>query len=137
MDIALREQNPPRYREEVGKLLGQYAYSLGYMEMDNQLRPQHQGLRLDEGQADNNQPLMADRPPCDDDRVPHVGNSRNHAGRGQNVLFVDGQVRFLTGRGIGSDDDIYLNHNRQLGAGVKRSDTVLGPSWTGPVTPGN
>ncbi len=42
-------------------------------------------------------PLLADAPPADGG----LGNSNNHGGTGQNVLFADGHVRFVSLRTIG------------------------------------
>ena len=56
-----------------------------------------------------------------------MGNSLNHGGRGQNVLFHDGHVEFCVSRLVGGDD-IYLNRDMKVAAGVGCSDAVLGSS---------
>lgn len=98
-----------------------YAYSLGY-EDGNQLIGPHRDLGDDV-------PLLSDRP-----NFTGSGNSGNHGGDGQNVLFIGGHVRWCTGRNVGEDgDDIFLNQNYRVLAGVGATDTVLGPSEASPV----
>lgn len=112
----------PHWREKLG---GQYAYPLGYL----QGRDLH-GLRRDMG---NNIPFLADRPPREGvDADWTKANSPNHGGKGQNVLFLDGRVEWLTTRFI-NDDDIYLNANGRLAAGIHVKDIVLAPSEARPV----
>ena len=108
---------------DLGKL--QYAYSLGYLATGVL-----NGLRSDDGDP---LPIMADGP---DVRYGQVlsGNSLNHEGRGQNVLFTDGHVEFRTVRAVGGDD-IYLNQDGLVAAGRSRFDTVLGASWATPLPP--
>jgi len=96
-----------------------YAYTLGYREPDGQLA----GLARNRI-ADNQQflPILADRP------LARVGNAVSPEHRyGQNVLFVDGHVRFCTNTkaGVGGDE-IYVNKFGLVAAGVHRHDTVLG-----------
>jgi len=60
--------------------------------------------------------------------------SLNHAGRGQNVLFEDGQVRFTSSsKPDGSADDIFVNDDGLVAAGVGPDDAVIAPSETRPV----
>ena len=62
-----------------------------------------------------------------------LGNSLNHGGTGQNVLYFGGNVTFATHRHVGVDgDDIYLNKRNRVAAGVNRWDTVLGASAAHP-----
>ena len=66
-----------------------YAYSLGYHDEDGYHGPG------DAPQTAMSQlPLISDRPPAEG----ILKNSINHGGGGQNVLFSDGHVRFLTTR---------------------------------------
>jgi hypothetical protein len=107
---------------------GGYAYALGYREAGV-----HHGLRRDQ-ETMAYIPLLADRPPFDQ-RTPLslTGNSLNHDGDGQNVLYQDGRIEFRTVRKVGfGGDDIYLNRNQRVEAGVNRFDSVLGAS---PVRP--
>jgi hypothetical protein len=74
-----------------------------------------------------NHPLAADGPGLDSHDHVRPGNSPNHGGRGQFVLFTDGSVRYLTCRSMPEDRDIYLNDLRQLGYGLHERDSVLFP----------
>jgi hypothetical protein len=100
---------------------GGYAYSLGYGE-----GPTVVGLRAtDPGTL----PIVADS-------APGGGNSPNHGGPGQNVLYIGGHVRWCVNRTVGEEnDDIYLNKRNLLLAGESRSDSVLGPGDAGPSGP--
>ncbi|MEW4567637.1 hypothetical protein AB1L88_07180 [Tautonia sp. JC769] len=90
--------------------------------------------------VDNRVPLVADQPPFRLDRASSngqgsgvggvilVGNSPNHAGAGQNVLFTDGRVEWRRTRWIGSFDvDVYLNQSNLTRPGVHFRDAVLTP----------
>jgi prepilin-type processing-associated H-X9-DG protein len=101
-------------------LLGSYAYSLGYRADDRLV-----GLDRDNGFM----PILADRPPNDPAGRGYRQNSPNHYGTGQNVLFTDGHVEFITTR-TRDDDDLFLNRKGKPEPGVGRNDTVLGPSAT-------
>lgn len=109
---------------------GCYAYSLGYWtRRGDELTVEQVNLKLT---SPSNIPLLADRParPRDPGYMP-LANSPNHAYRGQNVLFLDGSVRFLRSRALpAGDDDIYLNKNKELAPGLDPSDAVLAPSET-------
>jgi prepilin-type processing-associated H-X9-DG protein len=96
-----------------------YAYSLGYREGETIHGP-GDGSET----AFSQTPIMADRPPAEGIQ----SNSINHGGKGQNVLFADGQVRFLTGRALGADLDIFLNRDNIVAAGLDAADIVLGYS---------
>jgi hypothetical protein len=112
----LFDNHPEEFAREVRKIAGTYAYSLGYRENDI-----HHNLRCDTG---DHLPIMADRL-----ESPSQHNSPNHGGAGQNVLYLGGWVIWCTSRKVGVDnDDIYVNRNNEVHAGVDRDDTVLGPS---------
>jgi hypothetical protein len=120
----LRQTQRAAFDDAVRRLAGCYAYTLGYG-----CREDHHGLRDTD---DDGLPLLADRPNYADG-VVGAGNSPNHGGLGQNVLYIGGHVRFCTTRGAGvNQDDIYLNQRRQVGAGCDKLDSVLGAS---PATP--
>jgi prepilin-type processing-associated H-X9-DG protein len=109
------------YHRRAPQFSGCYAYPLGYREGDR-IRSHHPG--------DGRLPLVADGPPPDEGLHCNPGlNSSNHRGRGQNILFGDGHVEFLSTRHH-NGDDIYLNQDRQVAPGLKRGDTVLGASAT-------
>jgi prepilin-type processing-associated H-X9-DG protein len=60
---------------------------------------------------------------------PGFANSRNHGGDGQNVLFADGHVEFVTSPFVGINrDNIFTNKKGQVVASpVDASDSVLLP----------
>lgn len=72
-------------------------------------------------------PLLADRPAFSGPHTILPGNSPNHCGAGQNVLFAGGHVRFHPNRRVGPDEDIYLNADQRLAPGAHLFDAVLAP----------
>jgi hypothetical protein len=111
----LYQTAPDEYRAVSRELAGHYAYCLGYEDGHA-----HRGLRRDTGDG---LPILADR------SAEAAGNSGNHGGAGQNVLYVGGNVRWCVLPTVGLDgDNIYVNHNFRVRAGVCRSDTVLAAS---------
>jgi hypothetical protein len=120
---SLYESEPARFEAMVQELNGCYAYPLGYRS-DGQL----QGLSK-RAFAGNTEfvPVLADRPPFDHPGAELLeGNSPNHGGTGQNVLYLGGNVRFAKNRMVGLNGaDIYLNRNRRLGVGVDERDIPL------------
>ena len=99
-----------------------YAYNVGYREPTGEHRPVsavHTSLS----------PLLADQPAHDD--FPHIypGNSPNHGGRGQNVLYSDLHVGWHNTRRLGPlDADMFLNEQRQPAPGIHPADAALLPS---------
>lgn len=126
---SLFHNDPQGFTELAKDLGGCYAYSLGYRQPNAAGQTDHQGLRSDSGDW---APIMADGPPF---KVGNYnggpGNSTNHGGKGQNVLHVGGHVTWRTDRTIG-EDDLYLNHEKKVGAGNGIKDVVLGASWASP-----
>ncbi len=119
LEQLYREQ-PDAFKSVARTLAGTYAYSLGY----NDNGTLH-GLRRDSGDL---LPLLADAPPA-----TGTGLSPNHGGRGQNVLYIGGNVRWCTERTVGvNGDDIYLNQDGMLRTGRNWGDTVLAPSGATP-----
>jgi hypothetical protein len=116
----LSRRRPDEYRALTRNLGGDYAYTLGYQEGDDLM-----GLSRDSGDL---LPILADRP-----RTDGRGNSPNHGGAGQNVLYIGGQVRWCVEPTVGVNrDDIYRNLKNQVLAGEHQFDTVLGPSDAAP-----
>ncbi len=109
--------------QRAANFLPSYAFTLGYRD---QAGVWHAITRSDEA-SENAILILADNPP------PSVvtGNSLNHRGRGQNVLFLDGHVQFLTLRSL-AGDDIYLNRANLVAAGLEQHDIVLGASGARP-----
>ena len=109
----------PRLRCAMG---GSYGYCLGHL---------RNGVY--EGTRNRQRPcfaLVSDAP--SPDRPGH--QSRNHGGRGQNVLFEDGHVSFLTcSKPCNLFDDIFVNDNGLVAAGLHEDDAVIGPSDASPL----
>ncbi len=117
-------EDRPRYNRAVADLAGSYAYSLGFRDAA--------GLHgLKRGAGMDLMPIIADCPPFVGRSSGGDGNSREHAGSGQNILEVGGTVRFLSSRFV-AGDDIYLNEDRCILAGVHESDYVLAASDAAP-----
>jgi prepilin-type processing-associated H-X9-DG protein len=125
---ALRDLNnlpPDEFDRQVPLLFTCYAYSLGH-----QVNGTVHGPRFDRDRPNSRLPLLADCPPVD----PLAGNSPNHGGKGQNVLFYDGHVEFCTARNVGvGRDDIFVNRAGKVAAGDGRDDSVLGRSSASPL----
>jgi hypothetical protein len=114
-------RGPEVFSEAARTLSGGYAYSLGYREGGVLF-----GLRQDSG---DRLPILADAPPVDGS-----GNSPNHGGAGQLVLRIGGHAGWCTVRTAGeAGDDIFVNQLNELSAGVRRTDTVLGPGDASPI----
>jgi len=129
----LRQTNRAAFERLVREMAGCYAYTLGYRDAEGNLH----GLRREPGT--DLIPILADSPPFVQPFLPSEEvNSPNHGGAGQNVLHIGGHVSFCTQRRVGPDlDDIYLNQNHQVAAGLSARDTVLGASAAqpGPLLP--
>ncbi len=101
---------------------GSYGYSLGYTEA-GQYHPTRNLGRAHFA-------LMADAP---SGALPGY-QSLNHGGRGQNVLFEDGHVMFLTTpTAAGPSDELFVNDTGMVAPGNHRNDSVIGASDTIPV----
>jgi hypothetical protein len=116
----LQRENPGRCQQ---LLCWDYAYHGGYREGSGPA----QGLST---RCSTNIPLLADQPPHQADLQRILpGNSPNHGGRGQNVLFTDLHVEWHNTRGLGPhDSDMFLNDSQQPGPGLRMLDAVLLPS---------
>ncbi len=100
---------------------GSYGYNLGYTRDGSYYSTKN--LYRD------NFAIMSDSP---SDRPDH--QSRNHGGWGQNVLFENGSVKFLTqSKPDGSHDDIFTNDAGQVAAGLQQNDSVVGSSQAAPI----
>jgi hypothetical protein len=100
-----------------------YAYHVGYRSLDSgQIVPVSPRLGA-------HIPILADQPPHDDHRTVLEGNSPNHAGRGQNVLFSDGHIQWFASRRLNSiDRDMFLNEARRPEPGLGPEDVSLIPA---------
>jgi prepilin-type processing-associated H-X9-DG protein len=120
---ALRSMSDEEFAVNSPCLSMCYAYSLGFRDDGGKYHAPGDVPQTSWSQT----PIMADRPPAEG----VLSNSINHGGSGQNVLFADGHVKFLPNRMI-ADDDIFLNRDHQVAAGVDPTDTVLGYSSARP-----
>ena len=106
------------------KLLPGYAYALGFRDEAGNLHGSNDIVGMNPTISTNQIPVLADAP-----GVPVLleVNSPNHAGVGQNILFLDGTIRFQTNRHVGPRrDDIYLNQANKVAAGLGPHDVALG-----------
>jgi len=101
---------------------GHFAYNVGYRLASGEVAPVPDSpLSLI--------PVAADGPSCDGAGTIHEGNSPNHGGHGQNVLFTDGHVAWRRTRWLSDvDRDIYLNNNHRPAPGLHPNDSALVPS---------
>jgi prepilin-type processing-associated H-X9-DG protein len=114
------------------RLSGCYAFPLGYWKGTG---PNQNWEQVDQSLG-GRIPIMADRPPRPDEFTGwEKANSPNHNFSGQNVLFQDGHVEFLTKRrlpvGPEVDEDLYRNRHGKLAPGAGPYDAVLVPSEVG------
>jgi hypothetical protein len=101
-----------------------FGYALGYRDENGTLH----GPRFDISEF-TLAVLLADSPPTN----PLTGNSPNHGGYGQNVLFSNGKVQFCNDRFHSfNGDDLYLNKHDKVSAGLDSLDNVIGSSGARP-----
>jgi hypothetical protein len=104
---------------------GDFGYNMGYVKDGRLTRPRDQRRP--------NYVLVGDAPSDSQSRR----SSRNHGGRGQNVLFEDGRFQFL--RELVTPelfDDPYHNRAGWVEAGLDADDAVLGASADVPLPVG-
>jgi prepilin-type processing-associated H-X9-DG protein len=116
----LRSLPDNEFQTEAPNLALCYAFTLGYKDVAGVYHTPWQ-------MPASNCPILADSPPAED----VSGNSINHGGAGQNVLFLDGHTRFVSQRTI-ANDDIFRNRDNRVAAGLDQFDVVLGPSEARP-----
>jgi hypothetical protein len=116
----LRADDPTGYQK---LLCWDYAYHGGYRDGQGPAHPLTTPCSM-------NIPLLADQPPHQADaRTILPGNSPNHGGTGQNVLFTDLHVGWHNTRRLGPHDpDMFLNDIHEPGPGLRLLDAVLLPS---------
>lgn len=96
-----------------------YAYNLGYCDETGPCPlPAHIPASL---------PLLADAPRRDGRGQALAGNSPNHGGNGQNILYGGGHVQFMRNVRHGGDPDIYHNRHNRTAPGLDCDDVVLAP----------
>jgi type II secretory pathway pseudopilin PulG len=102
---------------------GSYGYTLGHL-----VRGQYIPTR---NRARGRFVLMADA--FDAQRDAASGCSGNHGGNGQNVLFEDGRVLYLTTCRIdGASEDFFRNDENRFAPGVHVNDSVVVQSGVAP-----
>lgn len=98
---------------------GAYAFSLGFVQDGVYQSARH------ESRADYC--LMSDAPATFPDRI-----SKNHGGRGQNMLHEDGSVRWVVDPCGELCDNPYLNRSGLVAAGLDCTDAVVAESLAKP-----
>ena len=117
--LALSDSDP-KSQALCKSMGGSYGYAFGYLD-DNHL---YRGRRNEQSPY---RALLADQPPRPAGKARHA-NSPNHAGRGQNVLYEDGHIQFITDTNRGSEDNIFVNYLGEMSAGIDANDSVVGYS---------
>ena len=115
IEAAETETQRSHYRKTMG---GHFGYSMGFQDGDRYQAPRA-------GIADV--VLLADQPSTRSDR-----QSLNHGGNGQNCLFGDGRVTFVSGPPYG-EDLVYENDRGIVGPGTHALDSVIAPSHLSPT----
>ena len=113
-----------KLREMQRTMGGSYGYTLGHYVGDKYVPTRNR--------ARGRFVLMADA--FDQDRDAASGCSSNHGGSGQNVLFEDGRVLYLTTSRIdGASEDFFRNDKNAISAGLHADDSVVVHSGVGPT----
>lgn len=115
IESATNEDERMHYRRTMA---GHFGYSMGYRDGSEYRAPRAGTAQVI---------LLADQPSTSGDR-----QSQNHGGRGQNCLFGDGHVEFVSGPAYGSDL-VYENDYGIVGPGSNMLDNVIAPSHLSPV----
>ena len=114
--VAANDDQLAYLQETMG---GHFGYSMGYRENGTYQSPRNLGR--------TNVVLLADTP---SNALPGR-RSNNHGGRGQNCLFEDGRVQFVSGHAIGGDA-IFENDYGIVAPGSHSRDSVIAPSHLSP-----
>ena len=120
VEMILNAKSAEQLRHYHQTMAGDYGYSLGHHE-DGVYRS---ASRM--GRA--HYALVADSPSCQN--AQRVSN--NHGGKGQNILFEDGHVEFVSGGTIG-EDALFENNLGLVAPGADRFDSVVAPGWVAPM----
>lgn len=99
---------------------GSYGYNLGYFEDGEYQAPRHESRAY--------YCLMSDAPAS----FKPTRKTKNHGGRGQNMLYEDGSCRWVVDPCQDLCDDPYLNRAGFVGAGNDCTDVVVGESLATP-----
>jgi hypothetical protein len=104
---------------------GHYAYTLGVIDEDKLRSPRYESRSAFA--------VMSDAPMIGMSGGAVRPESIGHSGRGINVLYEDGSVRFIELQALQSiPDHPLLNHRGRMEAGINIDDAALAPSWHPP-----
>jgi len=105
-----------QFQQSIG---GSYGYNLGIVENGRHRAPRNLGR--------TQFAIMSDAP-----SVELAGHrSVNHGGRGDNILYEDGHIRYVVDATTAGDDP-FLNRLGWMEAGLDINDSVVAPSFTPP-----
>jgi prepilin-type processing-associated H-X9-DG protein len=124
-EVAERQKVSP---QEACRLVdNDYAFHIGHY-LPSSARAKAGPLRPDA--AHQAIPIAGDRPGFDRSLgLIRDGNSPNHGGQGQNVLYADGHASWLGSRWVSpTDKDLYLNEADRPAYGLNPDDAVLMPA---------
>jgi hypothetical protein len=122
----LAQASGDRLRELQRTMGGSYGYTLGHYVGDKYTPTRNR--------ARGRFVLMADAFDQDRNADATSGCSSNHGGSGQNVLFEDGRVLYLTTSRIdGASEDFFRNDRNSISAGLHVDDSVVVHSGVGPA----
>ena len=99
---------------------GSYGYNLGFVIDGKHGWPRHLGRTHFALMSDAPNPSWMDM------------RSLNHGGRGQNILYDDGHVRFVVDCFGTRRDHPFRNHFGRIEAGVNENDSVIGAGFSTP-----
>lgn len=117
---------------------GHYAYTLGVRDGGIYASPRFQGrssfaMMSDAALMQGLESWMSESGNGRANMATSLDGFISHGGRGINVLYEDGRVRFLPRESLGQmPDNPLLNHDGRSEAGVTIDDASLAPSWQPP-----
>jgi hypothetical protein len=121
--VELERSDSEELDETLAGIGGSYGYNLGYVQ---------DGIYHTVSLSRSSRPnyaLMADTP-C---AKRGFSRSSNHAGNGQNVLFEDLHVDYMTDCYVpGCSDELFRNEHGDIAAGTNDRDAVIGASLASP-----
>lgn len=119
--VELRDIDGTRQVRIRARALGSYGYNIGVIENGQHRAPRNQGR--------SHFAILADAPSTNLVEL----RTANHGGRGQNVLYEDGHVRFIAGCPAElCNDHPYKSNRNRIEPGQNIQDAVIGRSETVP-----